>query len=95
MPVDPRIQAALDAPLAGKPTLFKLPPAMKVNLRAYAAHPGSGPRGETCRTCAHSYGRQFSKTYWKCDLVKATGGAGTDIKLRSPACSRWEARPHG
>jgi len=30
---------------------------------------------------------------WKCGLVKATGGPGTDIRLKWAACSRWEAKP--
>lgn len=61
--------------------------------RGYAAPPGSGPVGETCRSCVHIYRRQFAKTYIKCDLIKATGGPKTDIRAGSPACSRWEKRP--
>lgn len=37
--------------------------------------------------------REFAKRYWKCGLVKATGGPGTDIRLKWAACSRWEAKP--
>jgi hypothetical protein len=35
----------------------------------------------------------MAKTYLKCELMKAywTGGAGSDIKARAPACRRWEA----
>lgn len=66
--------------------------ALGSHFRAYAAKPGTGPDGEICRTCSHSYARRFSKNYWKCGLVPATGGQGTDIRLKSPACSKWEAK---
>ena len=58
----------------------------------YAALPGTGPDGETCGTCAHHVIRVFSKNYHKCLLMKGkwTGGTGTDIRVRSPACSKWE-----
>ena len=60
-------------------------------LKGYAAAPGSGPNGETCGTCGHCYlrGTRSGKWFSKCDLVKATGGPGTDIVRKSPACSRW------
>lgn len=58
----------------------------------YAAIPGTGPTGETCRSCEHMVRKQISKTYLKCDLMSAhwTGGAGSDVRARSPACRRWE-----
>lgn len=58
----------------------------------YADWPGTGPAGETCGSCKHLHRRQFSKTCLKCELTRAwwTGGSGTDIKSRSPACSKWE-----
>lgn len=58
-----------------------------------AAPIGSGPAGETCKTCRHSYCFTYAKRYWKCDLVKPTSGAGTDIRLKWAACSRWERKP--
>lgn len=63
-----------------------------VQPRGYAAPPGTGPAGETCKTCVHHVGIQMSRTYHKCALTKAcwTGGAGTDIRVRSPACKKWE-----
>lgn len=62
--------------------------------RGYAAPPGSGPPGEKCRTCVHAVCRQMSKRYWKCALLRAawTGGYGTDIRLKSPACQFWQAK---
>jgi hypothetical protein len=63
--------------------------------KGYAAQPGTGPKGETCRTCQHkaSTGNSHARVYWKCKLMRAvwTGGPGTDIKVRTPACKRWEA----
>lgn len=64
------------------------------NPKGYAAIPGTGPKGETCKSCRHLYRRRMSKTYLKCELMRRiwTGGAGTDIKASSPACQRWEAK---
>lgn len=58
-----------------------------------AAPIGSGPQGETCKTCSHSYCQTYAKRYWKCDLVKATCSPSTDIRLKWAACSRWEKKP--
>jgi len=60
--------------------------------KGYARAPGSGPAGEFCRTCMHAKRSPFHNAYWKCGLVKPTRGPGTDIRLKSPACSRWEWR---
>lgn len=57
-----------------------------------AAPIGSGPDGETCLTCEHSYCVKLGKTYHKCGLVKATCGPGTDIRLKWTACSRWQKK---
>lgn len=59
----------------------------------YADVPGTGPAGETCKTCKHIYRKHMSKTYLKCALTQRwwTGGGGTDIKAGSPACSKWES----
>lgn len=62
--------------------------------KGYAAPPGTGPEGETCKTCRHIYRNEMSKTYLKCALMRAywTGGPGSDIRAGSPACRRWERR---
>lgn len=70
-------------------------------FKAYAATPGTGPAGETCRSCLHythaanSEGR--GKKWPKCGLMRAlwTHGPGTDIRARSPACEKWEERGKG
>lgn len=57
----------------------------------YAAIPGTGPAGETCRTCWHLVRVRHAKAYLKCGLERSrwTGGPGTDVKAGSPACSKW------
>lgn len=61
--------------------------------RGYAAPPGTGPAGETCGSCRHLARRSLAKTYLKCELMSAvwTGGGGTDVKAKAPACRRWES----
>lgn len=65
----------------------------KTTPKGYAAPPGGGPKGETCKTCEH-YCRVggHSKAYRKCGLVRArwTNGPGTDILAKSPACAMWK-----
>lgn len=65
----------------------------KTEPKGYAAPPGSGPKGETCKSCAHYSGVQLAKLYRKCGLIRErwTGGPGTDIRAGSPACAFWEA----
>lgn len=57
----------------------------------YAAAPGTGPKGETCKTCDHHIIWSYAKNYHKCELLgkKLTHGTGTDIRVRSPSCSYW------
>lgn len=56
-----------------------------IQPRGYAYHPGTGPEGETCGSCKHDVpGRRWHK----CGL--RTGGRGSDILARSPACKYWE-----
>lgn len=82
--------------------LFTLPPQSEQSRAAafakskmrgmYAAEPGTGPNGETCKSCKNIVRRKWDKVYLKCGLTKAnwTKGPGTDIKAGSPACSKWE-----
>lgn len=63
--------------------------------RGYAAQPGTGPPGEFCRTCVNAVSHSYSKNYWKCLLTRPYWGASfrTDIRLKSPACKLWQAKP--
>lgn len=46
---------------------------------------------ETCGTCDHcTLTRGGARSYWKCDLVPITNGAGTDIRKSWPACTAYE-----
>ena len=67
--------------------------AFSGNPEAYGGPPGSGPAGKTCKDCVHAEGWGANRTYWKCALVKHTSGPGTDIRLRTPACNRFEPEP--
>jgi hypothetical protein len=69
-----------------------LPPlAKRPTVNGYARRPGSGPKGEACRTCQHATAYNYhDRRYFKCWLVKPTHGPGTDIRLKSPACELWK-----
>ena len=59
----------------------------------YFAPPGTGPAGETCKTCAHiAVKGGVAGRYLKCGRARArwTGGRKSDILAGSPACSGWE-----
>lgn len=68
-----------------------VPQKRKTKPNGYAALPGTGPAGETCKTCAFYSGVRYAKKYRKCLLMlpQWTGGPGTDILARSPACAYW------
>ena len=59
-----------------------------------AAPIGSGPEGETCKTCAHYTIREWAGKYRKCGLMERfwTHGLGSDIKAKWAACRCWEKR---
>jgi hypothetical protein len=47
--------------------------------------------GKQCRTCAHLHAPGGTAAiYYKCGLVQATGGPATDMRVRWPACERYE-----
>lgn len=86
-------------PLSKGPTLVLNNPAPRgkhyVEPRGYAALPGTGPEGKTCRDCAHyTHKGGVAGNYPKCGANRArwTGGRGSDILARAPACSRFEAQ---
>lgn len=62
--------------------------------KGYAASPGTGPVGETCRSCLHYTRKQYhTYTHLKCGLMQAawTHGPGSDIRANSMACKKWVA----
>jgi hypothetical protein len=62
--------------------------------RAHPYPPGSGPRGQTCGTCAKLCTRHYSRKYFKCHVLMKFWSAGpaTDIRKKDPACLCWEPR---
>lgn len=61
--------------------------------KGYAAAPGTGPSGETCKTCKHLFRLRYAKTYLKCAKArKVTRGPGTDIRAGAKACACWQQR---
>jgi len=73
-----------------------LPPPRKRGVtvaNGYADEPGSGPDGETCKTCAYFRRKRSASTYFGCILcyLNWTHGTGSDIRAGSPACRQWEA----
>ena len=84
--------------LAGGPMLTpeqrrRLALASKKKKTGHAWAPGTGPEGETCGSCKHLVRKHMAKTYLKCGLMRGqwTGGGGTDVRARDPACKKWEA----
>ena len=62
--------------------------------RGHAATPGTGPAGETCKSCCHYARVKWDKVYRKCGLARArwTRGPGSDIRAKDRACMRWERK---
>lgn len=60
-------------------------------------HPHNGlplrqPSGETCKSCEHCWAKRYSGTYYKCELTPDSKGPATDVRVRWPACEKWEAK---
>lgn len=64
--------------------------------KGYAALPGTGPEGKTCRDCRfkQTQSNTGAKSWIKCELMRAawTHGPGSDIRAGSPACRRFEQK---
>jgi len=61
--------------------------------KGHADQPGTGPAGETCKTCEHYARVHYHKSvHRKCALMEAswTHGPGSDIRASDPSCRRWE-----
>lgn len=68
--------------------------ATRSKKTGHVAKPGTGPVGETCGSCKHLFRNEMARVYLKCALMRAvwTGGGGTDVRARDPACIKWEAK---
>jgi hypothetical protein len=66
-----------------------------IQPKGYAFPPGTGPRGETCRTGKNKLSvRVGNRRVPKCQLAQLnwTHSRRTDILVSSPACQYWEKR---
>jgi len=63
-----------------------------IQPRGYVGTPGTGPQGETCKTCRHLVRVQWSRSRPKCGAARAkwTRGRASDVLVRAPACQFWE-----
>lgn len=82
---------------AGVPAWAKGGTATQRARAARGLHPmgmllKGGDGGETCGGCTHLRRNSWSRVYLKCDLIPPTGGPGTDIRAKWPACDKWEAK---
>jgi hypothetical protein len=62
-------------------------PATGLPLLGADKHPYDGAR---CGNCLHLAGHSHDRTWYKCGLTNWTFGAKTDIRLKWPACVKWE-----
>lgn len=97
--------AQIDLPLDGNPIIPDGPAKTPLEKRrekrraaeqprgTYAA-PGTGPAGETCRSCEHATQQGGRRTWYKCAKARSrwTGSRRTGIRLSTPACIGWEAK---
>lgn len=51
---------------------------------------GIGPQLTKCKSCTHLNSKQYSKTYYKCELRGNTNGPGTDHRVNFQACAKYE-----
>lgn len=86
--IDPRIQQAIDGPHGAHPAVH-----IVKRREGYAASPGMGPYGETCRSCSHICGVRGNEYASVCRIgKKGPYGARLYISPSADACSRWKAR---
>lgn len=91
--------------LFGQPVVEQVveraPSGRKSSANGYPAPPGTGPVGETCKTCEHKIKvNGGNKDYWKCHKFTSpsrigqkwqwSGCTSSDIRLKAPACRLWE-----
>ena len=85
----PAERGATKKTLAGGLVRYKSGP------NGFARYPGTGPKGETCKTCANCCRVQGgTRVFLKCKVIEFrwTHGPGTDIRAKSPACELWKEK---
>ena len=63
-----------------------LPAKGKGRRGLYAAPPGTGPAGKTCKSCQALTYTGNTKLHPKCGRTAYTSGDATTIRTSSPAC---------
>jgi hypothetical protein len=60
--------------------------------RGHAWVPGTGPSGETCKTCHNLVRIRRTRDYLKCGLTQKTWthSPRTDVRASDPACKYWK-----
>lgn len=54
---------------------------------------GSGPSGKTCKSCNNLTNNGYrGRGYYKCKQWKDSHSPATDVRLKWPACGRYEER---
>lgn len=53
---------------------------------------GAGPSDKHCAGCEHLFVKFWAGKYYKCALRGNTNGAGTDHRVRWPACGKYAVR---
>lgn len=71
------------------------PQKKKMNHSAEVAHMKliqlhGETQGNKCKTCIHLCTRNFSKTYFKCELFNTSGNPGSDWRINWQACGKYE-----
>lgn len=46
--------------------------------------------GYKCKECKHLIKRQYSGTYYKCELWRMTNSEASDVRLKNTACGKFE-----
>jgi hypothetical protein len=92
MPLDPRIEAALKAPLRSGASAHAIAPAQARVPKGYGGIPGTGPIGETCASCRFCHPTGSDYRDWFCDRPRHAWHRGTFINRHTKACARFEPR---
>ncbi len=89
MVVDPRLIAAMNAPLKSGSNIPRY-----TNKAGYFMPPGTGPIGKTCGDCTALMAVQVSPVckVFKCRKARETSGKRNDIVKKSPACGGFVAQ---
>jgi len=92
MALDPRIEAALNAPLrAGASADSIVAPRARVP-KGYGGIPGTGPIGKSCSDCRACEPTGSDYRDWICARPRRAWERGTFISRHTKACASFEER---